>query len=77
VLLEVIEPKPVETGLVTVNASAMAKQIAASGHVALYGIYFDFNSAEVKLESAAALDEMGKLLKQDPNLNNSRVSEFH
>jgi outer membrane protein OmpA-like peptidoglycan-associated protein len=46
----------------------MAKEIAQSGHVALYGIYFDTNSAELKPESDAALQEIASLLKQDPPL---------
>jgi hypothetical protein len=37
VLLDVIETKPMETKMVTVDAPAMAKGIAAAGHIALYG----------------------------------------
>lgn len=68
-LLEVIETTPMEGGLVTVDAKAMAKDISATGHVALYGIYFDTNSADVKAESAPALQEIATLLEQDPKLN--------
>jgi outer membrane protein OmpA-like peptidoglycan-associated protein len=68
VLLDVIETKPMETKMVTVDASAMAKGIAATGHVALYGIYFDTDKADVKAESAATLKEIAALLKQDPKL---------
>ena len=68
VLLEIVEAVPMETGLVTVNASAMAKAIAESGRVALYGIYFDTNRAELKPESQAAIQEVAKLLKGDSAL---------
>jgi outer membrane protein OmpA-like peptidoglycan-associated protein len=60
--------KPLETGMVTVGAAEMAKDIAATGHVALYGIYFDTNSAEVKPESEPTLQEIVKLLKEDSGL---------
>ena len=68
VLLDVIESAAMDTGMVTVDAGAMAKEIASSGHVALYGILFDTNKADVKAESQPALQEIAKLLKQDPAL---------
>ena len=46
----------------------MAKDIAATGHVALYGIYFDHHKADLKPESAPTVAEIAKLLKQDPKL---------
>ena len=36
--------------------------------VAIYGIYFDFNKADVKPESDPTLIEITKLLSQNPNL---------
>ena len=66
--LDVIEVKPMETGLVTVNADALAKDIARAGHVAVYGIYFDTGKAEVKSESGPVLEEIAKLLQQNPKL---------
>jgi outer membrane protein OmpA-like peptidoglycan-associated protein len=68
VLLEVVETKAMDTGLVTVDAAAMAKEIAQSGHVALYGIYFDTNKADLEPESEPALQEIAKLLAQDAGL---------
>jgi outer membrane protein OmpA-like peptidoglycan-associated protein len=68
VLLEVIETASMDTGLVTIDASAMAKEIEATGHIALYGIHFDTNRAELKAESDGALLEIATLLKQDTNL---------
>lgn len=68
-LLDVVEVKPMQTGQVVVDAGAMAREIAATGRVALYGIYFDSGKAEVKPESQAALLEIAKLVKQDPDLH--------
>lgn len=67
-LLDVIEVKPMQTGQVVVDANAMAREIAASGRVALYGIHFDSGKADVKPESQAALIEIAKLMKQDAAL---------
>ena len=39
--LDIIETKPMEGGLVTVNAAALKGDIGKTGHVAVYGIYFD------------------------------------
>src|SRR5262245_34424350 len=68
VLLDVIESKPMETRMVTVDAPAMAKGLATAGHIALYGIYFDTDKTDIKPESAATLKEIASLLKQDPKL---------
>ena len=67
-MLYVVEIKPMEGGLVTVDAAALASDITRSGHAAVYGIYFDTAKAEVKPESDAALKEIGKLLQQTPTL---------
>lgn len=66
--LDVIEPRAMQTGQVKVDAAAMAGEIAKHGRVALYGIYFDSGKADIKPESKSALDEIGKLLQQDPAL---------
>jgi OmpA-OmpF porin, OOP family len=68
ILLDVVEAKPMEAKMVTVNAAKMAEDIAATGRVALYGLYFDTDKAELKAESAPSLAEIGKLLKDQPNL---------
>jgi outer membrane protein OmpA-like peptidoglycan-associated protein len=53
---------------VIADAASMAAAIGATGKVALYGIYFDFDKAVLKPESKGALDEIAKLLAQDPGL---------
>jgi len=54
--------------MITVQAGEVAKSISNEGRIALYGIYFDFNKADVKGESAPTLDQMTKLLKDNPSL---------
>jgi outer membrane protein OmpA-like peptidoglycan-associated protein len=66
--LDVIEPKPVETGLVTVNADAMAAGIDADGHIALYSILFDTAKSTLKPDSRSAIAEIAKLLRNRPSL---------
>ena len=67
-LVEVIESEDMDTGMVTIDAEAMAKGIDATGHIAIYGVYFDTNSAEIKAESSPTLTEISKLLNDRPSL---------
>ena len=67
-LLEVIESEAMDTGMVTIDAEAMAKGIDATGHIAIYGVYFDTNSAEIKAESSPTLTEISRLLADRPSL---------
>lgn len=54
---------------VTADAAAMNDDLKSTGHVALYGIYFDTNKSEVKPESKPALEQIATLLAQNPGLN--------
>jgi OOP family OmpA-OmpF porin len=53
---------------VTVKADDLAKALAAEGKVEIYSILFDVDRTDLKAESAAALDEVAKLLTSDPAL---------
>jgi outer membrane protein OmpA-like peptidoglycan-associated protein len=53
---------------VVANAAEMSNGLTGSGHTVVNGILFDTGKADVKPESAAALQEVVKLLKQDPKL---------
>lgn len=66
--LDIVEMKPMEGGLITVNAASFAGDISRTGHASVYGIYFDTGKADVKPESDATLKEISKLLDQDPKL---------
>jgi outer membrane protein OmpA-like peptidoglycan-associated protein len=68
IAVDIIEVKPMNQNMVTVKADEMAKSIASSGRVALYGILFDFNKADIKPESKPALEEIAKLLQADAKL---------
>ena len=64
--LDVIEIKALAAGLVT--ASRMADEIARTGRVALYTLYFDTDRAEVKPESEPTFKEIATLLRARPAL---------
>jgi len=66
--LYVIEMKPMEAGLITVDAASLANDINRTGHASVYGIYFDTGKADVKPESDATLKEIAKLLHGNPGL---------
>lgn len=53
---------------VVANAAALGGSLASSGHTVVNGIQFDTGKADVKPESTSALDEVAKLLKDDPKL---------
>jgi OOP family OmpA-OmpF porin len=65
--LFIVENKPMEDE-VTINAAAINKGLAESGKIALYGIYFDTAKSIIKPESKPTIDEIVKLLKQNPKL---------
>ena len=66
--VDVVETKPMEAKMVTVTSAEMAQTMATAGGVALYGIYFDFNKADLKPESEPTLKEIAKLLESSPEL---------
>jgi OOP family OmpA-OmpF porin len=52
-----------------VDAAAMAKGLGETGHIALYGIYFDTDKAVLKPESRPTLEQIAKLLASQPQLS--------
>ena len=68
-VVHVVEPKPREQKMVLVKADDMARSIASTGRVALYGIFFDFDKAEVKAASEPTLGEIATMLKANPKLS--------
>jgi OOP family OmpA-OmpF porin len=50
------------------RGSTLAAKLAAGGRVVLYGIFFDSDSATLKAESEATLNEVLSVLKADPAL---------
>jgi len=51
-----------------VAADVMGNDINSTGHVSVYGIYFDFGKAEIKPESDAAIEQISVLLKNNASL---------
>ncbi len=67
-LLEITDVKAMDERMVVVESSAMQRDIAASGRVAMHGILFDFDKDTMRAESKPQLDEIAKLLKAQPGL---------
>jgi OmpA-OmpF porin, OOP family len=53
---------------VVANAEAMNNDINSTGHVSVYGIYFDTGKSDIKPESDATISEIAKLLKNNGSL---------
>ncbi|WP_159586326.1 OmpA family protein [Chelativorans xinjiangense] len=69
VAVTVVESQPMETDRITlVEASAMEEALAKDGKIAIYGIYFDFDKADIKPESQPQIDQLGELLKTNQDL---------
>jgi len=67
-LLEIVDTTAMEGGMIEVDAAAMARGLAETGRVALYGIHFDFDTDVIRPESERTLTEIAKLMSQQPDL---------
>lgn len=65
VQLDIVDVPSQSDKLVVVSSSDISKGLEASGRVAIYGILFDSNRADIKPESRPALDEIAKFLKSN------------
>jgi outer membrane protein OmpA-like peptidoglycan-associated protein len=65
--LRIVEKQPMKQHI-EADAAAMTNDLKATGHVAVYGIFFDTGKSVVKPESKPALEEVAKMLKADPAL---------
>lgn len=65
--VQIVEKQLMKQNVVA-NADALSGSIKETGRVAVYGIYFDTNKADLKSESDPALAEIVKMLKADANL---------
>lgn len=66
--LFVVRGKAMDTGMAKVDAAAINKGLEQTGHMALYGIQFDFGKASLKAESAPVITEVAGLLKKNAKL---------
>jgi len=67
-MVEVLETKVMQQNLAFVTAEQIGGALGKDGRVALYGILFDFDKAEIKPQSDKQLAEMANLLKSTPGL---------
>jgi len=66
--LTVVEKQVLETRAALLPAEEMKKELDAKGHVALY-INFAFDKADIQPDSRPIIDEIVKLLQDNPGLN--------
>ncbi len=67
--VDVVEVKAMDTGLVAVDARALASDLEKAGSVRIYGILFDFDKADIRAGSKPALDAIAELLRQQSTLS--------
>ncbi len=67
--IDVLQGKPMQTGLVTVSEAALESGLEAEGRVVLDGIFFDHDQATITADSKAALDVIAKFLADNPRLS--------
>lgn len=53
---------------VVADVKSLMSDIQATGHASVYGIYFDFDKADIKPESEPAIKEIVKLLQENKGL---------
>ncbi|MEM7000659.1 MAG: OmpA family protein [Pseudomonadota bacterium] len=66
--IHVIEVREMETGKVTLDASALGKGLDSRGFVIVEGIFFDTDKATLKDSSTPALEQVAALLEQRTTL---------
>jgi OmpA-OmpF porin, OOP family len=67
-IVQIVEGSARKNEMVVTNASELLRSISQEGRAAVYGIFFDSNQAEVKSESSPTLEQMAKLLQDQPSL---------
>jgi outer membrane protein OmpA-like peptidoglycan-associated protein len=65
--LYIVEKAGMEQQVVA-DAKAMLSDIQTKGSASVYGIYFDFDKADIKPESEPAIKEIAKLLQENRTL---------
>jgi OmpA-OmpF porin, OOP family len=68
-LLDVLQPATREQKVTVLSQEAIARDIERSGKAVLYAIFFDFDRAEIKPESAAQLIQLAGFLTANPRVN--------
>ncbi|QRY80026.1 DUF4892 domain-containing protein [Pseudomonas sp. PDNC002] len=69
VFQEVVDVQPMAQNQIKLEESSeLKKNLDAAGRVAVYGVHFDSGKTEIKPESKATLEQIAKLLKDNPEL---------
>lgn len=63
VRVDILEAKPMEARMTVVKADEITSTIAATGRIAIYGVHFDTDKADLKPDSTESLDEMAKAIR--------------
>ena len=66
--LNVVETKQMQNNLVAVDVSSLQQQLSENGKVAVYGIHFDVDKANLKADSAKTLVAIRQLLEANADL---------
>ena len=67
--LAIVRTEPLQKGLVEANSDKILNQIKQKGKASVYGILFDYDKADIKPESQAALKIIMDVLNKDKTLN--------
>ncbi|MDH4018107.1 MAG: DUF4892 domain-containing protein [Xanthomonadales bacterium] len=67
-ILDIVQVEEMESTMVTVESKEMASEISGTGKIALYGIHFDSDKADLKSSSKDTLDQINILLTDNPDL---------
>ena len=68
VQLDILESAPMDTGMVKIDPKKLASDIDSEGHVAIYSIQFETDSAKLKPSSDPTLAIIAEMLTQQPKL---------
>ncbi len=61
--VDIIETKPMATRMSVVKAEEITDSLAKTGRIAIYGVLFDTDKADLKPESKDALEQMAQAIK--------------
>ncbi|MBL8173708.1 MAG: OmpA family protein [Bryobacterales bacterium] len=67
--VHIIEAKPMDFGLVAVDARAMQETLGRNGRISLHNIQFDTGQSAILPQSRNTIAEIAKLLTSTPTLN--------
>ncbi len=68
VYVDQIQAGKMESRMETLKSSEIQQAMSRDGKVAIYGVLFDTDKADIKPESAPQLEEMGRYLQQNPSV---------